>query len=124
MDSVPSIGPATARALLMACPELGTLNRQEAASLTGLAPFNHDSGTLSGQRTVRGGRESIQMALYMATVAALRFNPVIKAFYQHLLKNGKKKMVALTAAMRKLLIMLNSMVREKKTWDQFIRQPT
>lgn len=120
LDSVPAIGPATAMHLLIACPELGTLNRQEVASLAGLAPFNHDSGTMNGQRAIRGGRESIRTAIYMATVAALRFNPVIKRFYADMIQRGKKKMVALIAAMRKLLIMLNSIVREKKTWAEFI----
>jgi len=120
LDSVPAIGPATATHLLIACPELGTLNRQEIASLAGLAPFNHDSGSMNGQRQIRGGRESIRTALYMATVAALRFNPVIKHFYAELVQRGKKKMVALVAAMRKLLIMLNSMIREKKNWAEFI----
>lgn len=122
MDSVPSIGPATATALLIACPELGTLNRQEVASLAGLAPFDRDSGTMKGPRMVRGGRESIRTAIYMATVAALRFNPQIKRFYDNLIQRGKKKMVALTAAMRKLLIILNSIVRERKTWSEFIAQ--
>jgi transposase len=120
LDSVPAIGPATAKALLIACPELGTLNRQEVAALAGLAPYDRDSGTIHGPRMIRGGRQSIRMALYMATVAALRFNPVIKRFYEHLVKKGKNKMVALTAAMRKLLIILNSMIREKKSWTDFI----
>lgn len=123
LDSVPAIGPASARALLIACPELGTLNRQQVASLAGLAPFDRDSGTMKGPRMIRGGRESIRAAIYMATVAALRFNPQIKRFYDQLIQKGKKKMVALTAAMRKLLIILNSIVREKKTWSEFIAQP-
>jgi transposase len=121
LDSVPAIGPATATHLLIACPELGTLNRQEIASLAGLAPFNHDSGSMNGQRRIRGGRESMRTALYMATVAALRFNPVIKSFYTQMVQRGKKKMVALIAAMRKLLIMLNSMIRKNKTWKEFIQ---
>ena len=122
LDSVPAIGIDTATQLVIACPELGTLNRQQIASLAGLAPFNHDSGSMTGQRSTRGGRESIRCALYMATVAALRFNPVIKRFYLDLVQKGKKKMVALIAAMRKFLIILNSMVREKKTWSEFIPQ--
>jgi transposase len=120
LDSVPAIGPHTAAHLLIACPELGTLNRQQVASLGGLAPFNRDSGTFSGKRSVRGGRETIRSALYMATVTAIRWNPVIRQFYQRLRENGKLKMVALTAAMRKLLIILNSMMREKKSWTEFI----
>lgn len=122
LDSVPAIGPGTARALMIACPELGTLNRQQVAALAGLAPFNHDSGVMKGKRAIRGGRESIRTALYMATVTALRFNPVIKRHYQHMLQKGKEKMVALIAAMRKLLILLNSIVREKKSWEEFIVQ--
>lgn len=122
LDSVPAIGLHTAAQLMIACPELGTLNRQEAASLAGLAPFNRDSGTSHGPRVTRGGRQSIRNALYMATVAAIRFNPVIKDFYQGMVRRGKNKMLALIAAMRKLLIILNSIVREKKTWAEFIRQ--
>ena len=122
LDSVPSIGPDTAACLVIACPELGTLNRQQIASLAGLAPFNHDSGSANGQRSTRGGREAIRTALYMPTLAAIRFNPVIRRFYLDKVQKGKKKMVALIAAMRKLLIILNSMVREKKTWSQFISQ--
>lgn len=122
LDSVPAIGPDTATQLLIVCPELGALNRQQIASLAGLAPFNHDSGSMTGQRAIKGGREAVRTTLYMATVCAIRFNPVIKDFYQGLLQRGKKKMVALIAAMRKLLIILNSMQRQKKNWAQFIAQ--
>lgn len=123
LDSVPSIGPATATHLLVACPELGSLNRQQIASLAGLAPFNHDSGALAGQRRIKGGRQDLRTCLYMATLTAVRCNPIIKAFYDDLVARGKKKMVALIAAMRKLLIILNSMQREKKTWAEFTSQP-
>jgi transposase len=123
LDSVPAIGPETATQLFITCPELGSLNRQQIASLAGLAPFNHDSGSMTGQRAIRGGRQSVRTALYMATVCAIRHNPVIKDFYEKLVQRGKKKMVALIAAMRKLLIILNSMQREKKNWAQFIAQP-
>jgi transposase len=123
LDSVPAIGPATATHLLVACPELGSLNRQQIASLAGLAPFNHDSGSMTGQRAIKGGREDMRTCLYMATVSAIRCNPMIKAFYDELVARGKKKMVALIAAMRKLLIILNSMQRQKKTWTEFTAQP-
>jgi transposase len=122
LDSVPAIGPHTAAQLMIACPELGALNRQQAASLAGLAPFNRDSGATHGPRITRGGRQSIRNALYMAAVAAIRFNPVIKRFYLAMVQRGKNKMVALIAAMGKLLIILNSMIRQKKNWDEFIPQ--
>jgi transposase len=120
LDSVPGVGQNTAVQLVVSCPELGSLNRQQIASLAGLAPFNHDSGTTARPRSIRGGRSSVRTTLYMATVAAIRFNPLIKSFYERLVANGKKKMVALIAAMRKLLIILNSLLREKKTWSEFI----
>lgn len=123
LDSVPAIGPVTAAGILIACPELGTLNRQQIASLAGLAPFNKDSGSMEGQRSIRGGRKNLRSALYMPTLCAIRYNPIIKAFYENLLAHGKKKIVALTAAMRKLLILLNSLQRQKKTWAQFTSQP-
>lgn len=120
LDSVPGVGPDTAIQLVVACPELGKLNRQEIAALIGLAPFNRDSGATSGPRSIRGGRSAVRAVLFMATMAAIRFNPVIRDFYQRLVGNGKKKIVALVAAMRKLLIILNSLLREQKTWSQFI----
>lgn len=122
LDSVPAIGANTAAQLVIACPELGTLNRQQIASLAGLAPFNHDSGSMTGQRAIRGGRESVRTTLYMSTVCAIRYNPVIKKFYLGLREKGKKKMVALIAAMRKLLIILNSITRQKITWTEFVAQ--
>lgn len=123
MDSVPGIGPDTAIQLVVACPELGKLNRQQIASLVGLAPFNRDSGNTTGPRSIRGGRASVRTTLYMPTLAAIRFNPVLKTFYQRLIANGKKRMVAVVAVMRKLLIILNSLLREKKSWPEFIPQP-
>ena len=123
MDSVPGIGPDTAIQLVVACPELGKLNRQQIASLVGLPPFNRDSGNTTGPRSIRGGRASVRTTLYMPTLAAIRFNPVLKTFYQRLIANGKKRMVAVVAVMRKLLIILNSLLREKKSWPEFIPQP-
>jgi len=122
MDSIPGIGKTTATALIVACPELGTLNRQQIASLAGLAPYNQDSGKTNAPRHICGGRATMRTALYMATLAAICHNPAIKEFYQRLIQNGKLKMVALTAAMRKLLIIANSLVREGKTWQEFMPQ--
>lgn len=113
LTSIPGVGPVTARMLLAELPELGRANRQQIAALAGLAPFNRDSGTLRGIRRVRGGRAGVRRALYMAALSATRFNPPIKAFYQRLRASGKKAKVALTACSRKLLLMMNAMMREK-----------
>jgi transposase len=104
-------------------PELGTLNRQQIARLVGVAPTNRDSGTLRGKRTTGGGRVEIRNALYMPTVVAKQYNSKIKTFYDRLLKNGKPKMVALIASMRKLLTMLNTMIRNGKTWNEKPQTP-
>jgi transposase len=117
LQSVPGIGPATAGVLLAELPELGTLNRQQIARLVGVAPTNRDSGTLRGKRTTGGGRVQLRTALYMPTIVATRYNPRIRAFYQHLLDSGKPKMVAIIAAMRKLLIILNTMTRNGQSWN-------
>ncbi len=117
LKSVPGVGPALARTLIAELPELGTLNRKKIAALVGVAPFNRDSGTLRGQRTVWGGRASIRAALYMAALVASRFNPVIAGFYRRLLAAGKPKKLALTACMRKLLTILNAMIRDKTPWQ-------
>jgi transposase len=109
--SVKGMGTTSATALLAALPELGRLSKNQAAALAGLAPFNHDSGLLRGQRHIRGGRQTVRQALYMAALVASRHNPVIKTFYQRLLSNGKAPKLALTAAMRKLLIHLNSLLK-------------
>lgn len=114
--SAPGIGPVTAATLLADLPELGTLNRQKIASLVGLAPFNKDSGSKRGKRRIFGGRASVRRTLYMATLVATRCNPVIRHFYQSLLARGKEKKVALTACMRKLLVILNAMLRKKEVW--------
>ena len=96
---------------------MGTLNRRQIAALVGIAPLNRDSGTFRGKRVVWGGRAPVRAALYMATLVATRFNPVIRAFYQRLLAGGKAKKVALTACMRKLLTILNSMLNHHTPWQ-------
>jgi transposase len=116
LRSVPGIGPTTSRILIAKLPELGRLNRKEVAALVGVAPINCDSGTLRGKRHTWGGRSSIRTALYMATLVATRFNPVIRSFYQRLLATGKPKKVALIACVRKLLSILNSMMRDNSPW--------
>lgn len=115
--SVPGVGDVTAAALMAEMPELGRLNRREAARLAGLAPINRDSGTLRGKRMIGGGRSAVRQGLYMATLVATKHNPVIRKFYQHLLQQGKAKMTALTACMRKLLLILNVILRENKPWN-------
>jgi len=117
MQSVKSIGPVTARAMLVELPELGTLTNKQIASLAGLAPFNRDSGTMRGKRTLWGGRKRARTALYMATMNAACHNPVIREFYQRLLHAGKLRMVALAACMRKLLTILNAILRDNKPWN-------
>ncbi len=115
--TVPGVGPITATTLVADLPELGQLNRQEIAALVGVAPFNHDSGKRRGKRRIWGGRTAVRSGLYMPTLSAIRFNPVIKAFYQRLLDNGKPKKVAITACMRKLLVILNTMVKTGQDWN-------
>lgn len=116
LTSVPGVGTVTATGLIADLPELGTLNRGQAAKLVGLAPINRDSGTLRGKRMTGGGRASVRKNLFMATLVATRFNPVIKSHYQHLLQKGKPKMVALTACMRKLLLILNAILKSNSPW--------
>jgi transposase len=120
VDSVPGIGFITAATLVADLPELGQLNRQKIAALVGLAPFNHDSGKHRGKRRIFGGRASVRSVLYMATLSAIKHNPVIKAFYQRLLDKGKLKKVALTACMRKLLVIINTMVKTGQDWQPSI----
>ena len=115
-QSIPGVGPGTAAVLLGALPELGTISHKEIASLVGVAPYACDSGPHKGKRTIRGGRASVRCALYMAVIAALRWNDHIKAYYKHLLAKGKKKKVAIVACIRKLLITLNAMIRDNKEW--------
>jgi transposase len=109
--AVKGVGELTASALLAALPELGTLSKNEVAALGGLAPFNRDSGTLRGTRTIHGGRIAVRTALYMAALSAARTNPILQAFYQRLRSTGKAHKVALVAVMRKLLIHLNSLLK-------------
>lgn len=120
VDSVPGIGFITAATLVADLPELGQLNRQKIAALVGVAPFNHDSGKQRGKRRIFGGRTSVRSVLYMATLSAIRHNAVIKAFYQRLLDKGKLKKVALIACMRKLLVILNTMVKTGQDWNPAI----
>lgn len=118
MRSVPGVGPVTVMTLCSHLPELGSLNRRQIAALAGLAPLNRDSGHCRGRRSVWGGRARVRQALYMAVVAGLRCNPMLKARYQHLRAAGKSPKCALTALMRKLLTILNAMVREHTPWDE------
>lgn len=117
LKSVPGIGNATARTVLAELPELGTLGRKQIAALVGLAPFNRDSGTMRGKRTIWGGRASVRTALYMATLVASRRNPPIAAMYRRLRDAGKPAKLALTACMRKLLTILNAILRDRTPWQ-------
>ena len=118
LNSVKGIGPVTVSTIVAELPELGKLNRQEIAKLVGVAPMNNDSGKSTGKRKTAGGRCNVRSTLYMATLVATRFNPTIKAFYQRLLAKGKPKKVALTAAMRKLITILNTMVSTDQLWRE------
>jgi len=122
LQSVPGIGPVMSRTVLAELPELGLLNRKQEAALVGVAPFNRDSGRLRGQRTIWGGRAPVRTALYMATLVATRWNPVIRKFYQRLRTAGKPPKVALVAAMRKLLTILNAMVHHGTPWRSAVVQ--
>ncbi len=117
MQSNSGIGPVASATLIAQLPELGRLNRREIAALVGVAPMSNDSGNRKGRRRVQGGRFEIRRVLYMATLTAARYNPVIRAFYERLKAAGKLPKVALVACMRKLLTMLNAMVRTGKPWD-------
>jgi transposase len=117
LKSVPGVGDATARTILAELPELGTLNRQQIAKLVGIAPINRDSGSMRGRRAIYGGRASVRAALYMAALSASRFNPQLCQFYQRLRAAGKRPKVALVAVMRKLLIILNTMIKNKTPWQ-------
>jgi transposase len=116
LQSVPGVGPVVARTLLAELPELGRLDRRAIAKLVGIAPINRDSGRWRGQRRIQGGRSSVRAALYMAALVAARRNPVIKGFYQRLVAAGKPKKLALVACMRKLLTILNHLVRTGQHW--------
>ena len=114
LRSARSIGPVTAATLLAELPELGELDRKQIAALVGVAPMNHDSGRRRGYRKTKGGRPDVLRTLYMATLTGIRYNPVIKANYERLVGRGKEKKVAITACMRKFLIILNAMMRDQK----------
>lgn len=116
LRSVPGIGPVLTTTLLANLPELGTLTHKQIAALAGVAPLNRDSGMLRGKRTVWGGRAQVRAALYMAAIVAARFNPIIRAFYQRLCGAGKAKKVALVACMRKLLTIVNAMLKHRTSW--------
>jgi transposase len=116
LQSTPGVGPILSRTLMSQLPELGNLNRKEIAALVGVAPFNRDSGTWRGRRTIWGGRATVRAVLYMSTLVATRYNPVIREFYESLLAVGKVKKVALIACMRKLLTILNAMIKNQQRW--------
>jgi transposase len=118
LQSVPGVGPVLTSTLLASLPELGTLTNKQIAALVGVAPLNRDSGTLRGRRTVWGGRAHVRAVLYMGAIVAARFNPVIRVFYQRLQRAGKAKKVALTACMRKLLTILNAMLKHRTPWRE------
>ena len=117
LRSVPGVGQQLSVSLLAYLPELGTLDRKQIAALVGVAPINRDSGMMRGKRTVWGGRSRVRAALYMGALTATRYNPVIRVFYQRLLGAGKAKKIALVACMRKLLTILNSMVKYGRHWE-------
>jgi transposase len=121
LQSVPGVGPNLGATLLIELPELGNLNRRQVAALVGVAPLNHDSGAKRGKRSVWGGRPQVRAVLYMAALVATRVNPVISEFYARLCAMGKAKKVALVACMRKLLIILNSMLKHRVPW--YSKQP-
>ncbi|WP_395139578.1 IS110 family transposase [Schlegelella aquatica] len=117
LSSVPGIGAASVAVLLAQLPELGKLDRRRVAALVGVAPLNRDSGQMRGQRSIWGGRADVRRTLYMATLTAVRHNPVLAAHYEHLLAAGKRKKVALVACMRKLLTILNAIAKHGSTWN-------
>ncbi|MBY0306932.1 MAG: IS110 family transposase [Sphingomonas sp.] len=116
LQSIPGIGAVTAAILIAELPELGFVDKKQIAALAGVAPMNRDSGQWRGQAHITGGRLSVRCALYMATLPAIRFNPSIRNFYQHLRAQGKAPKLAITAAMRKLLIMANSIIQQDRPW--------
>lgn len=122
LSTVKGVGAATVAVLLAEVPELGMLSRREISALIGVAPINRDSGTMRGRRTVFGGRASVRTALYMSALVGTRHNPVIKEFYTRLVAAGKPKKVALTACIRKLLTILNAMLKKNEAWDPIYHQ--
>lgn len=117
LRAVPGVGPVVSRPLLAALPELGTLTRRQVGALAGLAPFNRDSGRGTGARSIGGGRAAVRSMLYMAVLSAVRYNPVIRPFYERLRAAGKAAKVAQVAAARKLLTILNAMLRDNRRWS-------
>ena len=122
LQTIPGIGPVVSLAVIAQLPEAGKLPGKKTVALVGAAPYNRDSGRHRGKRMIRGGRSYLRRMLYMAAVVAARFNPVIRAFYQRLLAAGKPKKVALTACMRKLVLIINAMLKNNQPWNQFIAQ--
>jgi len=123
LQSVPGVGPVTVMTLLAELPELGQINRKKIAALVGVAPYNCDSGKMHGKRAIWGGRATVRNALYMATLSATRHNEVIRTHYHHLLDEGKPKKVALVACMRKLLTILNALIRTMSIWQPKLAMP-
>jgi transposase len=117
LRSVPGVGPVLCVSLLAGLPELGRLNRHEVAALVGVAPLNRDSGTMRGRRTVWGGRAHLRAVLYMGALVGVRYNPVLRALYRRLLERGKAKKLALVACMRKLITILNAMLKHRAHWN-------
>jgi transposase len=117
IDEIQGVGKVTAMTVLTELPEIGTLTKKEVAALTGVAPFNRDSGMLRGKRTTYGGRQVLRSVLYMAVLSAKKHNPVIKAFYDRLITAGKAKKVAIVACMRKLIIIINAMIKNEQRWQ-------
>lgn len=116
ISTVPGIGDGVAYTLLGELPELGRLTHRQIAALCGLAPYNRDSGTMRGKRRIKGGRAPIRTVMYMAMLSAIQHNPIMRNFYQHLVRQGKHKKVAITACMRKMITILNAMVRDQQEW--------
>jgi transposase len=121
LETIPGIGNQTASMLVATMPELGVLNRGQIAMLTGLAPINRDSGKMRGKRTTGGGRKNVRHKLFMPALTIVRFNPSLKIFYDRLVANGKPKKVALTATMRKLVCMMNTMLKNNTAWENRLR---
>ncbi len=117
LQTVPGIGQITANALVTELPELGVYNRQQIAALVGVAPINRDSGTFRGKRMTGGGRRQLRTQLYMPTLVAIQHNPVIRAYYERLVDSGKLKMTAVVASMRKLLVIMNTMIKNNENWN-------
>jgi transposase len=118
LKSAPGVGSVLSSTLLANLPELGTLDRRQIAALVGIAPLARDSGAFRGKRRVWGGRAVVRSALYMGTLVGTRYNPILKTFYQRLCESGKAKKVALTACMRKLLTILNAMIKHGTSWQE------